>query len=168
MTADSQGNCNKGPDIDSLKKSQMQQGLKIDQILESQRTTAAELKQAIDGLTAIIKSDIETRKDVEQLKKDREDLFALIRTGEQRLGKIEHRNAICDGAGVLERFPKVWDWYMKHDTASQNIDNLICSIKKKVDKVYNWHLGELGWRRFIPAMMTFLCAAIVVYEKFIK
>ena len=64
--------CNKGPDIDNLNK-------KVDSLIDAQRATSQDLKQAIEKLTAIIMADIETRAEVEQLKKDREILFNLTR-----------------------------------------------------------------------------------------
>jgi len=120
--------CNKGPDIDKLKVEQIRQGEKLDRVLINQETQAKDLKQAIDRLASIIEADISTRKDVEQLKKDRETLFSKVHLTDGRVSAIEVRNAKCDGAGIFEKFPRVWDWYQ----------------------------GELGWRRFIPATMAVL------------
>lgn len=152
--------CGKGPDIDRLQVEQGkqgrkidEQGVKIDQVLANQANTTRELKEAIDRLTRIIESDIETRKDVEQLKKDREILYEKSRKDGDRIEAIEMRNARCDGAGIFERWPILWDFYQtQHGKANQ------------FNQVYNWYLGERGVRRFIPAAMAFICAVVAIMQ----
>jgi hypothetical protein len=136
---------------------------KIDQILINQTELGIDIKQAIEGLTKIIMADIEIRKDVEQLKKDREITFATQRAVVNRIDAIDLRNARCDGAGIFENFPRMWDWYQKHEQKTKNCDAKIEVIRKKVDKVYTWQLGEMGWRRFLPAAAAFIAAVAAVY-----
>ena len=162
--------CEKGANINAVRQAQQRltmeqvsQGTKIDRVLESQVQLGTDLKQAIDGLTRIIMADIETRKDVEQLKKDREILFAMTRTESIRLDAIELRNARCDGAGIFENFPKMWNWYQQHESAATNFHEVVVGIKSKVDTVYNWYLGEMGWRRFIPAAIAIVSALLAIY-----
>lgn len=133
--------CSKGPDIEKVKKIQAEQGVtlaqqsvKLDRLLDSHDALSVDLKAAIDRLTAIIEADIGTRKDVEQLKKDREVLYQKTHKVEGRVSSIEVRNAKCDGAGIFEKFPKVWDWFQ----------------------------AELGWRRFLPSVMAFLSALFAI------
>ena len=124
--------------IKALEKGQVEQGLKLDAVLESQHELGNTIKEALHRLTAIIEADIGTRKDVEQGKKEREILFCSRRKDEQRIDAIEIRNAKCDGAGIFQNFPTMWNWYQ----------------------------GELGWRRFIPAIMTGLSFLILLYVTF--
>ena len=127
---------------------------KIDQILHNQEQSARDMKDAIDKLTAIIMADVERRVAVDQLKKETGLLFEKARRTEDRVEDIERRNARCDGAGIFENFPKMWEWYQS--VKQPSID---------FQKVWRWYLGELGWRRFIPAVLTVLCAIIVIWDK---
>lgn len=123
--------CNKGPDIDRL-------NTKVDSLIAAQQATSTDLKQAIDKLTSVIMTDIETRAEVEQLKKDREITYRLVHSIVARLDAIEIRNAKCDGAGIFENFPKVWDYIQQ----------------------------EKGWRRFLPALLTGLSFLILLFNSF--
>lgn len=146
-----------------MRTEQTAQNVKLDQVLDNQKQFSIDIKQAIDGLTKIIMADIETRKDVEQLKKDREILFTMTRTESIRLDAIELRNARCDGAGIFENFPKMWNWYQQHESAATNFHEVVVGIRNKVDTVYNWYLGEMGWRRFIPAAIAIVSALLAIY-----
>lgn len=97
-------------------------------ILENQSALVTELKDQFGQLKAILMTDVEHKKDIEQLKKESDILFNSIREHNGRLDKIEVRNARCDGAGIEKNFPKIWNWYQQ----------------------------EQGWRRFIPAAMAVL------------
>ena len=140
---------------------------KIDQILINQEQLGTDIKQAIEGLTKIIMADIEIRKDVEQLKKDREILFSMQRVDVARIEIIEKRNAKCDGAGIFENFPTMWNWYQQHKAKTESYEAIVKAVKAKVDKMHIWYLGEMGWRRFFPAAAAFVaaCAAIFVALK---
>ena len=155
--------CDKGAEIESLQKGQVTQEAKMDLILHNQQELSTDLRGALDRLTSIIEEDIGTRKDVEQLKKDREILFDMQRADVVRIDAIEIRNARCDGAGIFENFPTMWNWYQQHKTAAESVDAIICAMKKKVDKVHAWYLGEMGWRRFIPAALTIISALLAIY-----
>lgn len=146
-----------------MRTEQTAQNVKLDQVLDNQKQFSIDIKQAIDGLTKIIMADIETRKDVEQLKKDQEILFAMTHTESIRLDAIELRNARCDGAGIFENFPKMWNWYQQHESAATNFHEVVVGIRNKVDTVYNWYLGEMGWRRFIPAAIAIVSALLAIY-----
>jgi hypothetical protein len=128
---------------------------KIDQILINQTELGIDIKQAIEGLTKIIMADIEIRKDVEQLKKDREITFATQRAVANRIDAIEIRNAKCDGAGIFENFPKMYEWYIS------NIEK-----SKQFSVLWRWYLGELGWRRFIPIILSFITCLLALYVTF--
>lgn len=121
--------CNKGPDIDKLNH-------KVDNLIEAQRATSADLKEAINRLASIVEADIETRAAVEQLKKDREILYAKYHGIDARTDAIEIRNARCDGAGIFENFPTVWNYIQQ----------------------------EKGWRRFLPGVMTFLSFLLLLFS----
>ena len=132
-----------------------EQGKKIDLILRNQEQSARDMKMAIDKLTTIIMTDIERRMEVDQLKKDREITYDHLRDLTHQVEIINVRNAKCDGAGIFENFPIMWQWYQ--------------SVKQPAidfQKVWRWYLGELGWRRFIPALMTVLSFAILLYVTF--
>ena len=125
-------------ELELLKQQQSDQGHKLDQVLDSQRVLGETMTSALNRLTDMIEVDIGTRKDVEQLKKDRDTLFSLRRTDEHRIEAIELRDAKFDGAGIFKRFPKVWDWYQQ----------------------------ELGIRRFVPAVSALVSLAVLIYVKF--
>jgi hypothetical protein len=145
-------NCDKGPDIDAVKRQQTEHGLKIDLILQNQERTSSELRDALNRLTSIIETDIGTRLEVEQGKKERELLFQAVRRSAEDINVIKERNAKCDGAGIFENFPKMYDWYQANIAKS---DQFV--------KVYAWYLGELGWRRFVPAVMTVMTGMMALY-----
>jgi hypothetical protein len=134
-----------------------QQGAKLDQMLHNQEVLATDLKQALDRLTSIIEEDIGTRKDVEQLKKDREILFVSHRKDADRIEAIEIRNAKCDGLGVFEKFPKLWDFFQVHARS-----------EKDFNKVWEWYIMEQGIRRFLPAVGTVVCTAAVIYTTWVQ
>lgn len=127
--------CGQGPQIVELQKTQAAQNNKLDRLHENQTEATRDLKTAISELTKIVRADIQTRAEVEQLKKDREILFSMASSAAGRLEEIELRNAKCDGAGIFENFPKVWNWYQQ----------------------------ELGWRRFAPAAMTIITGMLALY-----
>jgi len=134
--------CNKGPDIDILKKEQQkavhQQIIlsnKVDQLLVNQKETSDDLKQAINKLTAIIELDIETRKDVEQLKKDRDAQAVKLKVEQSRITAIEVRNAKCDGLGIFNKWDEVWNFIQQ----------------------------EKGWRRFVPVAMAIISTGLAIY-----
>ena len=162
--------CDKGTVIDAVSKEQHQirneqhtQNIKLDQVLHNQHQLGIDIKQAIDGLTKIIMADIETRKDVEQLKKDREILFDLVRADALQIARINERNAKCDGAGIFENFPKMWDWYKQHDSAYISLVDQVETESGRLDKVYDWYMNEMGWRRFIPSTLTIISGILVIY-----
>ena len=134
--------CDKGPDIEQLKvdqaeikTEQVSQGIKLDQVLDNQQQLGTDFKDALSRLTSIIEEEIGTRKDVEQLKKDREILYEKRGVDAARIAAIEVRNAKCDGLGVFEKFPMVWDFMQQ----------------------------EKGWRRFVPGVGAAVCTVSVVY-----
>lgn len=131
--------CTRGPELELLKKEQSNQGHKLDQVLENQRALGETLTAALNRLTDMIEADIGTRKDVEQLKKDRDTLYSLRRTDDGRIEELELRDAKFDGAGIFKRFPKVWDWYQQ----------------------------QLGVRRFVPAASALTSVAVLLYMTFI-
>ena len=130
--------CTRGPEFEQIRQQQSNQDHKLDQVLENQRVLGENMTSALNRLTDMIEVSIGTRKDVEQLKKDRDTLFSLRRTDEHRIEAIELRDAKFDGAGIFKRFPKVWDWYQQ----------------------------ELGIRRFIPAASALVSLAVLIYVKF--
>lgn len=102
---------------------------------ESQLELSSTLKESMSQLREILLSEVANKKDIEQLKKENDLLFSRIKLVDQRVGRIEVRNAVCDGAQILARFPKVWDFYQQ----------------------------EQGWRRFLPAAMTFISLLLAIY-----
>jgi len=162
--------CDKGPAIEAVKLeqhklliAQASQNSKIDHILENQLQLGSDIRQAIDGLTRIIIADIETRKDVEQLKKDREILFDMQRADALQIIRINERTARFDGAGIFENFPRMWNWYQQHEAADVADDMTIKILNNKVDTLHNWYLGELGWRRFIPVTLAAISTCLAIY-----
>jgi hypothetical protein len=147
--------CDKGPEINQLQKQTDDQGRKLDRVLDNQVSMATDMKAAIDRLSSIIEADIGTRKDVEQLKKDREILYDQSREDVARIDAIMIRNAMCDGAGIFEKFPEMFNWYQANRVKSEQFV-----------KVYAWYNQELGWRRFIPTLMTVLTALLALYVTF--
>jgi hypothetical protein len=154
--------CDKGPEIKKLQENQNKQDkkldrhdIKLDQVLESQVALSTDIKDAINGLTKIIMADVETRAAVEQGKKERELLFNKVRDVEEAVVEIKERNAKCDGAGIFENFPKMYDWYTANIAKSNQFV-----------KVYDWYLGELGWRRFFPTILTIVSFIILLYVTF--
>ena len=129
-----------------------EQGKKIDQILHNQEQSARDMKSAIDKLTTIIMTDIERRMEVDQLKKESELHFEKNRSLSQRVEGIEVRNAKCDGAGIFENFPHIWNWYNKHKESDVDFK-----------KMWTWYQQEQGWRRFVPAAMTILTGILALY-----
>ena len=147
--------CEQAEVILKLETSQHKQGAKIDLILSNQEQSARDMKAAIDKLTTIIMTDIERRMEVDQLKKDREIIYDSLRDMTHQVEVINVRNAKCDGAGIFENFPIIWEWYQ---TVKQPAVDF--------QRVWKWYLGELGWRRFIPALMTVLSFVILLYVTF--
>ena len=123
--------CNKGPDIDKLNS-------KVDHLADLHKANSSDLKQAINRLTAIIEADIETRAAVEQLKKDREVLYAKYHGIDARVDGIETLAHQYKGAKIYDRVPVLWDWRQQ----------------------------EMGWRRFLPAMLAGLSFLILLYNTF--
>jgi len=162
--------CDKGPIIDAVSKEQekiraeqMTQYVKLDLVLQNQQQFGQDIKQAIDGLTRILLADIETRKDVEQLKKDREILFDLQREDAAQIARINQLADRYTGAGIYENYPKLWNWFQQHE-AAEVADDTTCNIyKAKVDVLHNWYLQEMGWRRFIPGALTIVSTFLVIY-----
>jgi hypothetical protein len=128
------------------------QGEKIDQILANQEQSARDMKAAIDKLTTIIMTDIERRMEVDQLKKESELHFEKNRNLAEKVDAIEVRNAKCDGAGIFDNFPIIWNWFQAHKDS--DID---------FKKMWRWYLMEQGWRRFVPATMTVLTGLLALY-----
>ncbi len=149
--------CEKGPQIDVLQKTQIEQGAKLDQVLKNQQDLGETMTTALNKLTAMMEKDIGTRMEVEQLKKDRDRLYEKSRENAVEIRGINERNARCDGAGIFENFPKMYDWYQANIAKSEQFV-----------KVYAWYLGELGWRRFMPGSMAFFSFAILIYVTFFK
>lgn len=131
---------------------------KVDLILENQKVLATDLKQTLDRLTSIIEEDIGTRKDVEQGKKERELLFVMSRKNGEDIAEIKVRNAKCDGAGIFDNFPKMWDWFQQHETATKAKDAQIVSIKRKVDRLNALSIADTSIKKFIPLAITLLVA----------
>lgn len=123
--------CSKAPDIDTLSH-------KVDVLIDAQQATSSKLEKAINRLTSVIETDIETRAAVEQLKKDREMLFARYHGIDARVDAIEIRNAKCDGLGVFNKWDTVWNFIQQ----------------------------EKGWRRFIPALLTAASFLILLWTTF--
>lgn len=131
-------------------------------ILKSQEMLASQhldLVQKLDGffsrLEVILLADVERRKDIDQLIKDTNHLHEHARLNTEKIAAIEQRNAMCDGAGIFDNFPKMWNWFQGN--------------KKMLDKfesLYQWYLGELGWRRFIPVAMTVITGLLALYMAF--
>ena len=132
--------CDKGPEIAAVQQATYKQGLKISQMLDNQQTLSSTMTAALDRLTATIEADIGTRKDVEQGKKDIKRLYTKSREIAVEIRAINERNTLYDGKGVFDKFDTVWNFIQQ----------------------------EKGWRRFIPATMTFICAALVFWEKVLK
>ena len=127
--------CEKGPVIEVLQKTQIEQGAKLDQVLENQVLQNKTMTDALNRLTSMIEADIGTRYEVEQGKKERELLFDFRRNDVARIEAIEIRNAKCDGLGVFKKWNTVWDFIQQ----------------------------EKGWRRFVPAAMTGISFLIVLW-----
>lgn len=162
--------CDKGPIIDEVKRSQQliafeqnAQNTKMDQILANQLQLGTDIKQAIDGLTKILLADIETRKDVEQLKKDREILFELRREDGAQIARIIQLADRFSGARVLENTQEMWNWYQQHRTAESAFRMDLDNTKTKLGTVHDWYLGEMGWRRFIPATAAVISVLLTIY-----
>jgi hypothetical protein len=131
---------------------------KVDLILENQKVLATDLKQTLDRLTSIIEEDIGTRKDVEQGKKERELLFVMSRRNAEDIAEIKVRNARCDGAGIFDNFPKMWNWFQQHETATKGKDAQLVSMKRKVDRLNNLSIAEQSIKKFVPLAITLLVA----------
>jgi len=144
--------CGQEPVIKELQSNQVKLDAKVDQVLDNQKQLGSDLKDMIGRLTAIIEADIGTRMEVEQGKKEREILFASHRKDAARIEAIEIRNAKCDGLGVFDKFPKVWDFYKLH-----------AGKEGQFDKVWNRYQQDTGIRRFVPAGSAFICTAAVIY-----
>lgn len=162
--------CDKGPAIEAMKTGQQNlmleqhdQNSKLDRVLSNQNQLSTDMKQAIESLTRIVMTDIDTRKDVEQLKKDREILFEMHRLHNLQIININERNAKMDGVGVVDNFPRLWNWYQQHEAADLAEDITLMTLKTKVDAVHNWYLGELGWRRFIPVTLAAISTCLAIY-----
>lgn len=162
--------CDKGPTIEAVQSAQhrltieqIEQGSKLDRVLEQQAQFGSDIKQAIEGLTKTIMTDIETRKDVEQLKKDRELLFEMHRVSAAQTARIVERNARCDGAGIFENFPRLWNWYQQHEASNLADDIATADLKNKINTIHAWYLGELGWRRFIPTTLATISTLLAIY-----
>lgn len=130
--------CDKGPEIQALRKEQTEQGIYIKAILENQVQASADMKESIDKMTKLIIEGNSTRQEVEQGKKERAVLFTMARHAEEHLSAIDVRNARCDGAGIFEQWP---------------------AVKTYIDQ-------DKGFRRFIPAMTGFLSFLILLYVTF--
>lgn len=163
--------CDKGPAIDAVRQAQQKltfeqtaQSMKIDQVLENQKQLGTDIKQAIDGLTKIIMADIETRKDVEQLKKDREILFDLQRVDAAAIVSLQRLADQYKGAGIFDHFPILWNWYQQHEAAEEVEDEQIAAMQTRTNTVYTWYLGELGWRRFIPTAIAIIAGLLAIYS----
>lgn len=102
---------------------------------ESHKELSVALKDSMTQLREILLSEVANKKDIDQLKKENDLLFEKIRKVEMRTDLIEVRNAKCDGAGIFDNFPKIWNWYMQ----------------------------EQGWRRFVPAALTVVSALLALY-----
>jgi len=118
-----------------------EQGTVLNEIRQAQKRQekihsdhASELKESITKMTDILIESTKHSADIAQLKRETNLLFEQDRVVTGRVELIEQRNAKCDGAGIFERFPEVWDWFQQ----------------------------ERGWRRFLPTFMAFLawCASI--------
>jgi hypothetical protein len=142
--------CDKGPEISKLQQIQREQDkkldrhdYKLDQVLQNQIALGEDIKQAINGLTEIIKADVETRAAVEQGKKERAVLFEKVRSVEKSVGAINIRNAKCDGAGIFDEWP---------------------SIRKFVNQ-------QKGLHRFIPtaaALVSTIIAILIGIDKLLN
>lgn len=135
--------CDKGPEISKLQEIQREQDkkldrhdYKLDQVLQNQIALGEDIKQAINGLTEIIKADVETRAAVEQGKKERVILFEKARTVERRVDAIDIRNARCDGAGIFDEWPKIREFVQQ----------------------------EKGIRRFIPYALTTMTGLMTLFN----
>ncbi len=130
--------------------------LKNQELLSSQHL---DLVQKLDGffsrLEVILLADVERRKDIDQLIKDTDHLHKHVRDNSEEIKHINERNARCDGAGIFENFPKMWNWYQGHKDSAIDFK-----------KMWLWYLGELGWRRFVPAAMTMVTALLALYVTF--
>lgn len=101
-----------------------------------QKEHRRELQSSIEKLTEILITSTRQAEEISRNSSDINRLYAKERELEDRVGDIEDRNARCDGAGIFERFPQVWDWFQQ----------------------------EKGWRRFIPTMMAVLAALAAIIQ----
>lgn len=105
---------------------------------KSHAELASTLKESMNQLKEILLAEVANKKDIDQLKKEHDLLFPTIRKLAERVDEIEIRNAKCDGAGIFQNFPKVWNFYQQ----------------------------EQGWRRFIPAICAILASVCAIYMAF--
>lgn len=107
------------------------------QILQNQQTLVSELKESFGRLEKILLSEVEQRKDIDQLKKEADLLFQKQRNAEERvmkdvlalsarMAKMELTKAEYDGARIYERVPVIWEYVQQ----------------------------EKGWRRFLPGVLS--------------
>jgi len=99
---------------------------------------ASTLKESMNQLKEILLAEVANKKDIDQLKKEHDLLFPAIRATKERVDRIEIRNAKCDGAGIFENFPKLWNFYQQ----------------------------EQGWRRFVPAACAIVALLCTLYVTF--
>lgn len=92
----------------------------------------------LDKLEAVLLEDRDMKKDIEQAQKDIDAVGDKIRQIKSDVDSCKETRAKMQGMGVMERFPKVWDWYQQ----------------------------EQGWRRFIPTAMAGLAWLATMYNIF--
>jgi len=144
--------CEQAEIIVALEKSQHEQSKKIDAILETLRTQTETFNSSIKELTQVLLQNARHGEVLLQLKKENDLIFNSLRDVKTDVQAIKERNAKCDGAGIFENFPKIWDWYTAHRKSDVDID-----------KMWKWYLGELGWRRFLPAVLAVISTVMAIY-----
>jgi hypothetical protein len=136
--------CEQEDSIATILKEQTDSKITTSSILENQHHLADQhlvlvqkLDKFFDRLETILMADVERRAHVEQLIKDTDELAKIQRKMNEEIDVIQQRNAKCDGAGIFENFPLLWNHYQQ----------------------------EKGWRRMVPiaCAVTAAIAALVPY-----
>lgn len=126
--------CNQVEVINQIKVEQERNKLINAQILSNQELLTQhqselvkKLETFFSRLEEILLSDVERRKDVEQIVKNQELLDYNIKELQHNFHVLEYSKSNIEGSEILKKVPIMWNWYQQ----------------------------EKGWRRFIPGMFTF-------------
>lgn len=134
--------CEQEGKIEQLVRKAEQATLDTAGLVKGQKDLAAQhvtLVQKLDGffdrLEAILLADMERRTQMDQALRDIDQLFRQHREAHIAIDAIHTRNAICDGANVIQRTEKMWTWMQQ----------------------------EQGWRRFLPVAISLIVGLLAIY-----